>query len=419
LRRVRPAGASGQRFNRRRARFDSPYRGKQVAAPPRQRRYHWRSQAFRGLLYQAIAIALLVAAIAYLLHNTLANMRIRGIQSGFDFITQPAGFSIGESVIEFDSNESYAKAFLVGLTNTFRVAIAGIVAATMLGTLVAIGRLSKNFLARTICGAYVDLFRNVPLLLQLFIWYFILTELLPSIEAPLVPLPHVFFSKNGLQFPIPVWAGGHVFTLVGAAIGAIAFVMWLKWCERRRDATGNSPPALSLGVVIWLVFTLVGWFVGGAPSALDLPEKTEINVNGGGAVTPEFLTMLIGLTIYTATYIAEVVRAGIQSVPYGQHEACAALGLPRSRELRLVQLPQALRVIIPPLTNQYLNLTKNSSLAVAVGYPDLVSISNTSLNQTGRAIECIAIVMACYLTMSLLTSALMNVYNKRAALKER
>jgi general L-amino acid transport system permease protein len=371
------------------------------------------------MLYQIVAILVLIGVIAYLLHNTLANMRVRGIQSGFDFITQPAGFAIGESVIEFDSSESYAKAFAVGLSNTFRVAIAGIVFATILGTLVAIGRLSKNFLARTICGAYVDLVRNVPLLLQLFIWYFVLTETLPPIESPLLPLPHVFFSKNGLQFPIPVWAPGHVGTLFGLGLGALAFIVWMKWCARRRDATGNAPPAVSLGLLIWVAITAIGWLAGGAPSTFDLPEKTELSVNGGGAVTPEFLTVLFGLTIYTATYIAEVVRAGIQSVPFGQHEACAALGLSRPQELRLVQLPQALRVIIPPMTNQYLNLTKNSSLAVAVGYPDLVSISNTSLNQTGRAIECIAIVMACYLTLSLLTSLLMNLYSKRAALKER
>ena len=333
------------------------------AAPPKKNRWSWRSKAFRSLLYQVIAVGLLIAAGAYLLNNTLANMRLRGIQSGFDFITQPAGFSIGESIIPFDSAESYGKAFLVGLSNTLRVAVVGIVLATGLGTLIGIGRLSRNFLVRTICGAYVEFFRNVPLLLQLFIWYFILTETLPPIEEALRPLANVFFSKNGLQFPIPLWEGG-----------------------------------------------FAGW---------DIPEKTELNVVGGGSVTPEYLTVLCGLTIYTAAYIAEIVRAGIQAVPYGQHEASAALGLSRRMEVRLVLLPQALRVIIPPLTSQYLNLTKNSSLAVAVGYPDLVSISNTSLNQTGRAIECIAIIMACYLTLSLLTSWFMNTYNKRALLKER
>jgi len=390
-----------------------------VAAPPAKRSFHWRSKAFRGVLYQVVAIALIAAAGAYLLSNTLGNMRARGIKSGFDFITQPAGFGIGESVIPFDSAESYGKAFLVGLSNTFRVAILGVVMATLLGTLLGIGRLSRNFLVRSLSSAYVDLIRNVPLLLQLFIWYFVMTERLPSIEEALQPLPDVFFSKNGLQFPHPIWSPGHAGTLVGLCVGLIGCWGWSRFARLRREATGHILPVLLPAVAILFLLTALGWVLGGAPGGLDVPEKTEINVIGGGAVTPEFLTVLLGLTVYTAAYIAEVVRAGILSVPFGQHEASAALGLSRGQALRLVQLPQALRVIIPPMTNQYLNLTKNSSLAVAVGYPDLVSISNTSLNQTGRAIECIALVMACYLTLSLLTSAAMNAYNKRASIKER
>jgi general L-amino acid transport system permease protein len=332
--------------------------------PPKRRRWTWRSQAFRGVVYQLVALAVLVAAGALLLSNTLENMRARGIKSGFDFITEPAGFAIGESLIPFDSAESYGKAYAVGLANTLRVALVGIVAATLLGTLVGISRLSRNALVKRLAGAYVEVTRNVPLLLQLFMWYFALTEFLPPIEEALRPLPGFFFSKNGLQFPLPWWSAEQ------------------------------------------------GWF-------LDMPEKTEISVVGGGAVTPEYLTVLLGLTVYTAGYIAEVVRAGIQAVPIGQHEAAASLGLSRWHTLRLVQMPQALRVIIPPLTSQYLNLTKNSSLAVAVGYPDVLSIAATSLNQTGRAIECITIVMACYLTLSLLTSAFMGIYNRRARLKER
>jgi general L-amino acid transport system permease protein len=390
-----------------------------MAAPPKTRNWSWRSKAFRGLLYQVVVLALIVAAGAYLFSNTLENMRVRGIKSGFDFITQPAGFAIGESVVPFDSSESYGKAFLVGLSNTFRVAIVGIVLATVIGTLVGVGRLSRNLLVRSLSGAYVDLVRNVPLLLQLFMWYFVLTEMLPPIETALQPLPGVFFSKNGLQFPHPLWEPGHWATLAGFVVGLAGVWGWARWVRARRDATGQAPMFVLPALVIVVVATGVGWLIGGAPGGLDTPEKTEINVVGGGAVTPEFLTVLLGLTIYTASYIAEVVRAGIQSVAYGQHEASVSLGLSRFKELRLVQLPQALRVIIPPMTNQYLNLTKNSSLAVAVGYPDLVSISNTSLNQTGRAIECIAIVMACYLTLSLLTSALMNWYNRRAAIKER
>jgi general L-amino acid transport system permease protein len=387
--------------------------------PPKTRRWTWRSQEFRGVVYQVLALLLLAAAVAYLMHNTLANMRARGIQSGFDFFSQPAGFAIGESIVPFDSSDSYAKAYLVGLSNTLRVALVGIVGATVLGTLIGIGRLSRNLLVRSLCGAYVEVTRNVPNLLQLFMWYFMLTEALPAIEDALRPLPGVFFSKNGLQYPVPEWAPGHWGTLIGTAAGAVCAWGFARWARIRFEATGRPLPVFMPGLVLLVLGAALGWVAGGMPSGLDMPEKTELNVVGGAAVTPEYLTVLFGLTIYTAGYIAEVVRAGIQSVPYGQHEASAALGLTRGQALRLVQLPQALRVIIPPLTSQYLNLTKNSSLAVAVGYPDLVSISSTSLNQTGRAIECIAVLMACYLTLSLITSALMNLYNKRSKLRER
>ena len=387
--------------------------------PPKARRWSWRSQAFRGVVYQLLALLLLAAAAAYLLNNTLDNMRARGIKSGFDFITEPAGFAIGESIIPFDSAESYGKAYLVGLSNTLRVALVGIVIATVLGTLIGVGRLSRNVLVRFLCGAYVETTRNIPLLLQLFMWYFALTELLPPIEEALQPWAGVFFSKNGLQFPVPLWSRGHWGTLAGTLLGGLAAWAWTRASRSRREATGRGLPMMLPGLLLVIGGAALGWWLGGAPGAVDAPERTEINVVGGGAVTPEYLTILLGLSIYTAGYIAEVVRAGIQSVPYGQHEASAALGLTRRHALRLVQMPQALRVIIPPLTSQYLNLTKNSSLAVAIGYPDLVSISSTALNQTGRAIECIALVMACYLTLSLVTSLLMNIYNRRARLKDR
>jgi general L-amino acid transport system permease protein len=390
-----------------------------MAAPTKHFRWSWRSAGFRSLVYQILAVLLVVAAGWYLVHNTLLNMRVRGIQSGFDFLSQPAGFAISESLFEFDSAHSYARAFLVGLSNTLRVAVVGIVLATALGTLVGIGRLSKNFLVRRLCGVYVETFRNVPLLLQLFIWYFVLTEFLPPIDEALQPLPSVFFSKNGLQYPIPFWAMGHVWLAVGALAGCVAAWGWARFARRRFEETGRALPSILPGLALLVVGGLLGWLAGGAPSALDIPEKTEITVVGGGAVTPEFLTVLIGLTLYTASYIAEIVRGGIQAVAFGQHEAAAALGLSRAQEVRLVLLPQALRVIIPPITSQYLNLTKNSSLAVAVGYPELVSISTTSLNQTGRAIEAIALVMLCYLTLSLLTAAFMNWYNRRSAIRER
>ena len=389
--------------------------------PPRSRAWSWRSQAFRGLVYQIVTLVLLVLAITYLMSNTFANMRTRGIQSGFDFFLQPAGFAIGESLFEFDSAQGYWVAYLVGLSNTLRVALVGIVFATVLGTLIGIGRLSNNILVRGLCAVHVEVTRNIPLLLQLFMWYFAMTELLPSIESPLQPLANVFFSKNGLQYPLPEWSAGHWGTVIGLLAGFFAWRAWVVRAVHQFETTGLYRPGRThlTGVAMWLSLTVLGWLAGGAPGELSIPEVTEINVVGGGAVTPEYLTVLIGLSIYTSGYIAEVVRSGIQSVAYGQHEAAVALGLSRSAELRLVQLPQALRVIIPPLTSQYLNLIKNSSLAVAVGYPDLVSIGSTALNQTGRAIECIAVLMLCYLTLSLLTSAAMNLYNRRVRIQDR
>jgi general L-amino acid transport system permease protein len=387
--------------------------------PPPKRQWSWRSQAFRGLLYQILAIVVLALAIAYLMSNTFANMRARGIQSGFDFFLQPAGFGIGESLFDFDSSQNYLVAYMVGLSNTLRVALVGLVLSTLLGTLIGIGRLSHNTLVKVLCTSYVEVTRNVPLLLQLFMWYFAMTELLPSIETPLKPMTDVFLSKNGLQYPIPVWEAGHWGTLLGMGAGVVAASLWKRHARLQFEATGIYKASLLPALGLFVACGVLGWLLGGAPGQLDIPELTEISVVGGGSVSPEYLTLLIGLTVYTSGYIAEVVRAGIQSVSFGQHEAAVALGLKRSQELRLIQLPQAMRVIIPPLTSQYLNLIKNSSLAVAVGYPDLVSISSTALNQTGRAIECIAFVMLIYLSLSLLTSGAMNIYNRSVQLKDR
>jgi len=386
---------------------------------PKKRDWSWRSQAFRGIVYQIIAIGVLGFAVWWLASNTLENMRVRGIQSGFGFLAQPAGFDIGESIINFDSGNPYWKAFLVGLSNTLRVAIIGIICTTILGTLIGIGRLSKNFLLRGICTWYVELFRNIPVLIQLLMWYFILTTLLPPVSEALHLGPGIYVSKSGMSFPIPEWELGQGLAGIGIVVGIIASWLYRRWARASFDKTGVPKPTFWPSIAIIVILSLVGWVLGGAPTALEIPEKTDINVSGGGAVTPEFLAVVIGLTIYTAAFVAEIVRSGIQAVPWGQTEAGSALGLSRGQQLKLVLLPQAMRVIIPPMTNQYLNLTKNSSLAVAIGYPDLVSISNTTLNQTGRAVECIAIIMLVYLTLSLTTAALMNWYNSRAAIKER
>lgn len=385
---------------------------------PKKTAWSWRSRAFRGVVYQLVALAAIALVVWFLASNTQTNMRIRGIQSGFDFLSQPAGFSIGESLFPFDSAESYWRAFAVGISNTLRVAIAGIVFSTILGTLLGIGRFSRNALVRGLCSAYVECFRNIPVLLQLLMWYLVLTELLPPIQNAW-KLGPFFLSKGGVNFPIPVWEAGQAWAAAGLLVGVVLAWVYRRWAFRQFELTGKARSMFWTPVGIVIAAGLVGWAAGGAPTLLDIPHKGEFAVENGGALTPEFMAILLGLSIYTAAFIAEVVRSGIASVPAGQGEAAAALGLDRGMEIRLVMLPQALRVIIPPLTNQYLNLTKNSSLAVAIGYPDIVSIANTAMNQTGRAVECIAILMAVYLTISLLTSGAMNWYNARVAIKER
>ena len=380
--------------------------------------WSWRSQAFRGLVYQVVAFSVIGLGLWWLARNTLHNMQVRGIQSGFDFLLGPAGFDIGESLYTFDSSHPYWQAFLIGLTNTLRVAIIGIVLTTILGTLLGIGRFSRNALVRGLCYAYVEFFRNVPVLLQLLMWYLLFTEALPA-AADAWTVGPAFLSKGGLSFPIPIWAAGHLWALIGLIAGIAAAVIYRRWARRQFEATGSIRSMVWVPLAIVLLGAVFGWLAGGAPSEFDSPIKGEFAIENGGSLTPEFLSVLVGLTVYTAAFVAEVVRAGIGSVARGQAEAAAALGLNQGQSMQLVQLPQALRVIIPPMTNQFLNLTKNSSLAVAIGYPDVVSIANTALNQTGRAVECIAIVMAVYLTTSLTTSAFMNWYNTRSAIKER
>ena len=385
---------------------------------PPKKSWSWRSQAFRGLVYQLLAIIAIVGVVWFLAHNTLDNMRVRGIQSGFDFLSQAAGFDIGESLYPFDSEQPYWQAFLVGVSNTLRVAVLGILLSTILGTLLGVGRFSRNALVRGLCLSYVEFFRNIPVLLQLLMWYVVLTEVLPP-ASEAWSIGSIFLSKGGLNYPIPVWAMGQLWAAVGLLAGVVLIWLYRRWAKARFEATGQLPSLFWVPVLILIVCSLAGWALGGAPTELNHPTKGEFAIENGGALTPEFLAVLIGLTLYTASFIAEVVRGGIASVPRGQGEAASALGLSQQQEMRLVMLPQALRVIIPPLTNQYLNLTKNSSLAVAIGYPDVVSIANTALNQTGRAVECISLVMLVYLTTSLGTSLLMGWYNSRAAIKER
>jgi general L-amino acid transport system permease protein len=392
-----------------------------MAPPPvsaKNKRWSWRSQAFRALVYQVVALGVIALLVWYLAHNTATNMRQRGIQSGFGFLLGTAGFDIGESLYAFDSGESYLQAYLVGVTNTLRVAVLGIILTTVLGTLLGVGRFSRNALVRGLCRLYVETFRNIPVLLQLLMWYLMFTELLPD-AAEAWELGPLFLSKGGLNFPIPVWTGGHVLAAWGFVLGLPLAWFWRRQATRRFEATGIPRSMVWAPLALVLACGLAGWLVGGAPTETNMPVRGEFAIENGGALTPEFLALLVGLTMYTAAFVAEVVRGGIQSVSLGQAEAASALGLSQAQSMRLVMLPQALRVIIPPMTNQYLNLTKNSSLAVAIGYPDVVSIANTAINQTGRAVECIALIMVVYLSTSLFTALLMNWYNAQAEIKER
>lgn len=385
---------------------------------PHKKKWSWRSQAFRGLVYQLIAVVVIGLSVWFLVHNTLTNMAARGIQSGFDFLAQTAGFSIGESLYPFDSSENYFAAFLIGITNTLRVALLGIILTTIIGTAVGVGRFSRNALVRGVCVVYVEFFRNVPILLQLLMWYLLMTEVLPAAYEAWQIGPF-FLSKNGFKFPIPVWSAGQAWAGIGLVAGASVAWFYRKRAILKFEETGIARSLFWAPVTIAILGSLLGWALGGAPTLMDFPIRGDFSIENGGSLTPEFMAVLLGLTVYTAAYVAEVVRAGIQSVAAGQNEAAAALGLNRNQTMQLVMLPQALRVIIPPMTNQFLNLTKNSSLAVAVGYPDVVSIANTALNQTGRAVECISIVMLVYLSTSLATSLFMGWYNKRSAIQER
>lgn len=385
--------------------------------PPKKRTWSLNSRATRGFIFQAIALILIAAGIWFLAHNTQENMRIRGIQSGFDFLGAAAGFDIGETLIPYVPSESYGKAIWVGVLNTLKVAVIGIVLATILGALLGVGRFSRNALVRGLCYGYVEVFRNVPILLQLLMWYLVFIEVLPPSNEAWNVIDLFYLSKGGFSFPFPSAGVGQV--LAGMGVGLVAAWLWRQWVQKRFERTGQNSDRVWAPIALIVIFALVGWLVAGMPQTWNIPEQLAFMVDGGVSATPEFMAILIGLVIYTAAFIAEVVRGGIQSVGRGQDEAAAALGLNPKQKMNLVILPQAMRVIIPPLTNQYLNLTKNSSLAVAVGYPDVVSIANTTINQSGRAVECIAIIMLVYLSTSLSTSAFMNWYNQRMAIQER
>jgi general L-amino acid transport system permease protein len=389
-------------------------------SPSRAPRAPWHDPKIRAIAFQALALILVVAAVAVVVHNTRANLERQSIASGFGFLSRTAGFDIIQHLIPYTEESSYGRAFLVALLNTILVSAVGVALATVLGFAIGVARLSRNFLVSRLALAYVEVVRNIPLLLQLFFWYFGVLRALPGPRESHALGDLVFLNIRGLYVPepvfgaaMPVWAG-----LVVTAV--VVGVIFVKWARLRQRRTGRQLPAVPIAVGAVVLVAVVAFEALGRPVTWVKPELAGFNFRGGLVLIPELVSLLAALTIYTAAFIAEIVRAGILSVSRGQTEAALALGLSRGQTLRLVVIPQAMRVIIPPMTSQYLNLTKNSSLAAAIAYPDLVLVfAGTVLMQTGQAVEVVALTMGVFLVLSLAISTVMNVYNRRMALVER
>jgi general L-amino acid transport system permease protein len=379
----------------------------------------WHDPAKRGLVYQVVALAAVLLAGHWIFSNTQANLQKQSIATGFSFIEREAGFEIGEHLIPYSAAQSYARALLVGVLNTLKVAFIGNLLTITLGILVGIARLSSNWLVSRLAAAYIEVLQNVPVLLQLFFWYAIFYEVLPSPRESIEIADAIFINNRGLYLPVPAPHGAHAWMGIALLMALAAGVCFRKWAVKRQETTGQPFPVWMVSAALVLGLPFAAWLAGGAPTDMVLPRLQGFNFQGGINVSPEFGALLLGLVLYTSAFVAEIVRAGIQAISRGQTEAAMSLGLKPKLVLSLIILPQALRVIIPPLTSQLLNLTKNSSLAIAIGYPDFVAVANTTINQTGQAIEGVALIMGVYLAFSLLTSAFMNWYNRKMALVER
>jgi general L-amino acid transport system permease protein len=388
-------------------------------APPKGIALSWSDPKFRAIVWQVVIVGLIGGIIWYLAHNTAANLEQRRIATGFAFMDRTAGIPIGEHMIAYDpAVNSYGRAFVVSLLNTLKVTVIGVILTTFLGTFVGIAQLSNNWLLAKISAVYVEVLRDVPLLLHLLFWYALLLGL-PTVRDALNLAPGVFLANSGLRMPLLLWQDAHTAALAAFVVGWIGLIFAQKRATRIQNATGVRPTVWPLGVVGLIVVPAIVWFALGAPWEWETPVKGRFSFQGGGIISPEFMALMIGLVLYHSAFAAEIVRSGILSVQTGQWEAGGALGLRRGTLLRQIVLPQALRVIIPPMTSTYLGVAKNSSLAVAIGYPDVVAIVNTMLNQTGQAIEGIALIMLVYLSISLSISLFMNWYNARIALVER
>ncbi len=373
----------------------------------------------RGIVYQIVTLALVVLFIAFIVHNTLLNLQKNHIASGFGFLNGRAGFDIGQHLIAYSSDSTYKQALVVGLLNTLQVALAGIVTASIIGFLVGMGRLSKNWLIAKLSQVYVEVFRNIPPLLVIFFWYKGVISVLPQPKDSLKLPFDIYINNRGITFPKAIFGDGSEYIIV-AFVAGIALSLFLRsWAKRRQMASGKQFPVLSSSIVLILGLPLLVFFALGQPLTFELPVVGRFSMQGGSVIGPEFTSLYLALSFYTAAFIAEIVRGGIKAVSKGQTEAASALGLSGGHTSRLIILPQAMRLIIPPLTSQYLNLTKNSSLAVAVGFSDIVSVGGTILNQTSQAIEIVGIWLVVYLTISIATAMFMNWFNAKMALVER
>ena len=390
-----------------------------TAAPPAKPAV-WNDPAWRALFFQVLAVGFVILVAVFLVKNTLSNLERQGIASGFGFLGSTAGFSIGETLIPYQEENTYGRTFLVGLLNTIWISVWGILLATILGFIVGVARLSTNWLISKISMVYIETLRNIPLLLQIFFWYFAVLRPLPGPRQSLSLGDGFFLNNRGMYFPDPVLEDDFWLVTVAIIVSVAVIFVVRRWAHVRQDRTGQQFPVFWFGLGIIIGLPLLMFFAAGSPMHFDYPALTGFNFTGGSVMSPEFFALWLALSTYTAAFIGEIVRAGILSVSHGQTEAAYAVGLRRGPTLRLVIIPQALRVIIPPLTSQYLNLTKNSSLAAAIAYPDLVLVfAGTTLMQTGQAVEIIAMTMAVYLTLSLIISTIMNWYNKKMSLVER
>ena len=380
----------------------------------------WNDPKYRALFFQIVLVLALGYFIVSIVDNTLSNMESRGISTGFAFLNEPAGFGILQSLIEFNEAHTYGRTFFVGLLNTLLVAGLGIILATIVGFIMGVARLSSNWLIAKLATVYIETFRNIPLLLQIFFWYYAVLGALPSVRESMSLGAGIEFNNRGLYLPEPIPEDGFSVVTFLFLLGIAGAFFYRRWAAKRQELTGQQSPVFLVSLGLLFGIPLIGYFVMGSPLSWNYPTLQGFNFKGGITIIPELLALVLALTIYTGTFIAETVRAGINAVSHGQTEAALALGLSKGQTMRLVVIPQAMRVIIPPLTSQYLNLAKNSSLATAVGYPDIVAVfMGTTLNQTGQAVEITMMTMAVYLTISLTISFFMNWYNKKMALVER